>query len=125
LFLKLVAHCLLNAYNPDMAQYTILNSPVEVAGAFGYDHDQPDRPDWVIPRRLPDWTRAQYADNGINQTARTPSGVRLRFRTSASEIKLNVLISRVVISGLVENKRPAAFDLFVNGKEAQSVLAQN
>ena len=125
MFLELVAHCFLNTYNQSMAQYTLLNSPVEVAGAFGYDHDQPNRPDWVIPRRLPDWTRAQFADNGINQTARTPSGVRLRFRTSASEIKLNLLISRVVISGLVENKRPAAFDLFVNGKEAQSVLAQN
>ena len=108
-----------------MTQYTLLDSPVEVAGAFGYDHDQPDRPDWVIPRRLPDWTRAQYADNGINQTARTPSGVRLRFRTSASEIKLNVLVSRVVITGLVETKRPAAFDLFVDGQEAQSVLAQH
>jgi lysophospholipase L1-like esterase len=115
----------MNAYNPSMTQYTLLDSPVEVVGAFGYDHDQPDRPDWVIPRRLPDWTRAQYADNGINQTARTPSGVRLRFRTSASEIKLNVLVSRVVITGLVETKRPAAFDLFVDGQEAQSVLAQN
>jgi len=115
----------MNAYNPSMTQYTLLDSPVEVAGAFGYDHDQANRPDWVIPRRLPDWTRAQYADNGINQTARTPSGVRLRFRTSASEIKLNVLVSRVVITGLVETKRPAAFDLFVDGQEAQSVLAQN
>ena len=108
-----------------MAQYPLLNSLVEVAGAFGYDHDQADRPDWVIPRRLPDWTRAQYADNGINQTARTPSGVRLRFRTGASEIKLNVLVSRVLITGLVETKRPAAFDLFVDGKESQSVLAQH
>ena len=115
----------MNAYNASMTQYTLLDSPIEVAGAFGYDHDQANRPDWVIPRRLPDWTRAQYADNGINQTARTPSGVRLRFRTSASEIKLNVLVSRVVITGLVETKRPAAFDLFVDGQEAQSVLAQH
>ena len=105
-----------------MIDYLISKSPVEFVGALGFDTDADG---WVTPRRLPDWTRMEFADDGINRHAKFPSGVRLRFQTSADQILLKVLVSKLVITGDIEDPRPAAFDLLVNGQERASVLAAN
>lgn len=105
-----------------MFTYPILDSRIEIVGALGFDKSADG---WVTPRRLPDWTRNQFADAGIERFLKFPSGVRLRFKTSADQITLKVLVSKMVITGLAEDKRPAAFDLLVNGKETQSLTADH
>jgi hypothetical protein len=99
-----------------------MDSPVEFVGALGFDKDVTG---WVTPRRLPDWTRIQFADTGIERHVKFPSGVRLRFQTSADKISLKVRVSKLVITGLSEEKRPAAFDLLVNGIEKATATAEN
>lgn len=105
-----------------MFTYPILDSRIEIVGALDFNKGADG---WVTPRRLPDWTRNQFADAGIERFLKFPSGVRLRFKTSADEITLKVLVSKMVITGLAEDKRPAAFDLLVDGKEAQSLTADH
>ena len=105
-----------------MFTYPILDSKIEIVGALGFDKSADG---WVTPRRLPDWTRIQFADAGIERFLKFPSGVRLRFKTSADQITLKVLVSKMVITGLAEDKRPAAFDLLVDGKEVQTLTADH
>ena len=105
-----------------MFTYPILDSKIEIVGALDFDKSGDG---WVTPRRLPDWTRNQFADAGIERFLKFPSGVRLRFKTSANQISLKVLVSKMVITGLAEEKRPAAFDLLVNGKEVQTLTADH
>jgi hypothetical protein len=102
--------------------YPILDSKIEIVGALGFDKGADG---WVTPRRLPDWTRNQFADAGIETFLKFPSGVRLRFKTSADQVTLKVLVSKMVITGLAEDKRPAAFDLLVDGKEVQTLTADH
>jgi lysophospholipase L1-like esterase len=105
-----------------MFTYPILDSRIEIVGALDFDKGADG---WVTPRRLPDWTRNQFADAGIERFLKFPSGVRIRFKTSADEITLKVLVSKMVITGLAEDKRPAAFDLLVDGKEVQTLTADH
>lgn len=105
-----------------MFTYSIKDHQIEVVGALGF---QEDSPGWLIPRRLPDWTIKQFADDAIDRFVKFPSGIRLRFTTSADLITLKVRVSRLVITGLAENVRPAGFDLLVNGVENQSQEAHN
>lgn len=105
-----------------MFESSILESEVEIVGAFGFDKTADG---WVTPRRLPDWTRIQFADGGIERFLKFPSGVRLRFRTEANYVSLKVLVSKLVITGLSEEKKPASFDLLVNGVERQTVTADH
>jgi lysophospholipase L1-like esterase len=105
-----------------MFTYSIKDRQIEVVGALGF---QEDSPGWLIPRRLPDWTIKQFADDAIDRFVKFPSGIRLRFTTSADLITLTVRVSRLVITGIAENVRPAAFDLLVNGVENQSQEAHN
>lgn len=102
--------------------YPILDSKIEIIGALGFNKGADG---WVTPRRLPDWTRNQFADAGIERFLKFPSGVRLRFKTSADQVTLKVLVSKMVITGLAEDKRPAAFDLLVDGKEVQTLTADH
>ena len=80
-----------------MFTYPILDSKIEIVGALDFDKSGDG---WVTPRRLPDWTRTQFADAGIERFLKFPSGVRLRFKTSANQISLKVLVSKMVITGL-------------------------
>ena len=105
-----------------MFTYPILDSRIEIVGALDFDKGADG---WVTPRRLPDWTRNQFADAGIERFLKFPSGVRIRFKTSADQITLKVLVSKMVITGLAEDKRPAAFDLLVDGKEVQTLTADH
>lgn len=69
----------------------------------------------VLPHRLPAWARAQCSDGQLAMTEAQPSGVRLVFRTRATEIELDVLPTKVVYAGA-----PAAvdgvYDLLVDGR---------
>ena len=105
-----------------MFTYSIKDRQIDVVGALGF---QEDSPGWLTPRRLPDWTMKQFADDAIDRFVKFPSGIRLRFTTSADLITLTVRVSRLVITGIAENLRPAAFDLVVNGVENQSQEAHN
>lgn len=105
-----------------MYEYSIKDEVVEVVGALGFDRDIDG---WITPRRLPDWTRNQFADPGMERYVRFPSGVRLRFTTCAETISLEVRVSKLVITGISEEMRPAAFDLLVNGIESKTVLAEH
>ena len=105
-----------------MFTYSIKDREIDVVGALGFEED---RQGWVIPRRLPDWTINQFADGAIDRFSKFPSGVRLRFRTSADRITLKVRVSRLVITGIAEQKRPAAFDLLIDGQESQTQEAVN
>ena len=82
-----------------MFTYSIKDHQIEVVGALGF---QEDSPGWLIPRRLPDWTIKQFADDAIDRFVKFPSGIRLRFTTSADLITLKVRVSRLVITGLAE-----------------------
>lgn len=105
-----------------MFSYSIEDSAIEAVGALGFDREGEG---WVTPRRLPDWTRTQFADAGMERYVRFPSGVRLRFTTSAQIISLEVRVSKLVITGISEQLRPAAFDLLINGIENKTVTAEN
>jgi lysophospholipase L1-like esterase len=105
-----------------MFAYSIKDSVIDVVGALGFEEDSDG---WVTPRRLPDWTINQFADGAIDRFSKFPSGVRLRFTTSADEISLKVRVSRLVITGIADQVRPAAFDLLIDGVENQTQHAEN
>jgi hypothetical protein len=42
--------------------YSIKDRQIEVVGALGF---QEDSPGWLTPRRLPDWTMKQFADDAL------------------------------------------------------------
>ena len=105
-----------------MFTYSIKDREIEVVGALGFEEDSDG---WITPRRLPDWTINQFADGAIDRFSKFPSGVRLRFTTSADEITLKVRVSRLVITGIADQVRPAAFDLLINGAESQTQHAEN
>jgi len=105
-----------------MFAYSIKDSVIDVVGALGFEEDSDG---WITPRRLPDWTINQFADGAIDRFSKFPSGVRLRFTTSADEITLKVRVSRLVITGIADKVRPAAFDLLIDGVESQTQHAEN
>lgn len=105
-----------------MFSYSLTDDALDVVGALGFDDDGKG---WVTPRRLPDWTLSQFPDGAIERFAKFPSGVRLRFATSADLITLKVRVSRLVITGIAEQVRPAAFDLLIDGVENQSQRAEH
>ena len=104
-----------------MFDYPISESPVEIVGAFDFDKDAEG---WITPRRLPDWTRVQFADVGIDRSVKFPSGVRLRFKTSADQVTIKVRVSKLVVTGVLEEKRPASFDLLIDGVEKSTITAE-
>jgi lysophospholipase L1-like esterase len=105
-----------------MFAYSIKDSVIDVVGALGFEEDNDG---WITPRRLPDWTISQFADGAIDRFSKFPSGVRLRFTTSADEITLKVRVSRLVITGIADQVRPAAFDLLIDGAESQTQHAEH
>ncbi|MFM0289188.1 SGNH/GDSL hydrolase family protein [Paraburkholderia megapolitana] len=69
----------------------------------------------VLPHRLPARARAQCADPQLAMAESQPSGVRLVFRTQATEIELDVLPTRYVYAG-VPPRPLGVYDLLVDGK---------
>lgn len=99
----------------------LLGSPIEIAGALESEIGEGGS---VSFSRLPAWTKAQYAKGDIGRWARMPSGVRLRFSTSASKIELSVHVFRLTIKDLAEEPGPAGFDLLINGEERATAETQ-
>ncbi len=75
----------------------------------------------ILPRRLPAWTLAQMPDPALDMMASMPSGVRLVFRTDARCVELDVMERGLKFEGAP--RRPATFDLFVDGALARRLQA--
>jgi hypothetical protein len=69
----------------------------------------------VLPHRLPAWARAQTNDGQLAMAEAQPSGVRIVFRTTANEIELEVLPTRVVYAG-APAMPDGRYDLLVDGR---------
>ena len=90
------------------------SSRVEVRGAAWVE--ETDR--GALPHRLPAWTRAQMPDDFMALCDTQPAGVRLRFRTAATSVALDVDVLRVA----VDPQPPAAaqrWDVVVAGALVQ------
>lgn len=74
------------------------------------------------PHRLPARARAQCADPQLAMAESQPSGVRLAFRTRATDIELDVVPTRYTYAGVPP--RPAGiYDVLVDGKLTQQASA--
>jgi hypothetical protein len=74
------------------------------------------------PHRLPASARKQNEDAGFSMAERQPSGVRLKFRTAASVVELDVLPTKRVYTGMPA--RPdGVFDLRIDGELLQQKTA--
>jgi hypothetical protein len=69
----------------------------------------------VLPHRLPAWARAQAPDDQVLQAESQPAGVRLVFRSRATEVELDA--HRVLVGYAGVPQRPDCFyDLLVDGE---------
>ena len=98
----------------------LLQSAAEIVGPHDYLVSEDG---WVSFSRLPLWTWKQFGVSGLHRWTRFPSGVRLRFRTEASSIALEVHVMPLTIARVIEEPAVARFDLLVNGAEAATVPA--
>ncbi|BCZ85583.1 hypothetical protein PTKU64_92580 (plasmid) [Paraburkholderia terrae] len=76
----------------------------------------------VMPHRLPAKARAQCTDLQLAMAESQPSGVRLVFRTQATDVEIDVLPTRYAYAGVPP--RPAGvYDLLVDGRLVQQSSA--
>ena len=71
----------------------------------------------VTPHRLPGWARAQCADPQLAMVEAQPAGVRLAFRTEATEIELDTLRTKRFYVG-APPRPDGVYDLLVDGQLA-------
>jgi lysophospholipase L1-like esterase len=71
----------------------------------------------VIPHRLPSWARAQCADPQLAMVEAQPAGVRLAFRTEATEIELDTVRTKRFYIG-APPRPDGIYDLLVDGRLA-------
>jgi hypothetical protein len=71
----------------------------------------------LMPHRLPTWARAQCADPQLAMVEAQPSGVRLVFRTEATEIELDTLRTKRFYVG-APPRPDGIYDLLVDGQLA-------
>lgn len=69
-----------------------------IKGAFSLDQTTTG----VVPHRLPAWALRQANDPQISMMESQPSGVRIAFRTTATEIELTLLRYRSTYAGMPE-----------------------
>ncbi|MEU0499168.1 GDSL-type esterase/lipase family protein [Mycobacterium sp. NPDC006124] len=67
-----------------------------------------------LPHRLPAWARAQSTDPQLASAEAQPAGVRLTFRTRSTTIELDLLRTRVRLSG-VPDRPEGTVDLTIDG----------
>jgi len=76
-----------------------------------------ETPHGILPHRLPAWARAQWGDPQLLMAEQQPSGVRLRFRTTATIVELDALPTKRVYAGMPP--RPdGIYDLVIDGRLA-------
>lgn len=68
----------------------------------------------LLPHRLPAWTRAQFPDRFVALCDEQPAGVRLRLRTAATRLRLDVDVLRVAVDPQPPGA-PQPFDVVVDG----------
>jgi hypothetical protein len=68
----------------------------------------------VIPHRLPSWARAQCPDPQLMMVEAQPAGVRLAFRTEATEIELDAVRTKRFYIG-APPRPDGIYDLLVDG----------
>jgi len=85
------------------------DSPVRLAGIVDLDHGATG----ATTQRLPAWARAQIIDPAITAVSSMPSGGRLDMVTDASEIELDLLVTRIEMPGRAP--LPATVDLVIDG----------
>ncbi|NUP47113.1 MAG: lipase [Catenulispora sp.] len=98
-----------------LQQVPLTGGPVEYRGALEVVTTQAG----VLPRRLPEWTIAQYPEASVERQATAGSGVRLAFRTAATAVELDVLTT--VPMPAVDEPDPdeaGNFELTVDGAPA-------
>lgn len=103
-----------------LTRTALLDSAAEVVGP--YDHQISDD-GWVSFSRLPLWTWKQFGVSGLHRWTRFPSGVRLRFRTQATTIAVEVHVMPLTIARVMEDPRTARFDLVIDGVEVATQSA--
>ncbi|WP_273653480.1 SGNH/GDSL hydrolase family protein [Cellulomonas fimi] len=69
----------------------------------------------LLPHRLPAWTRAQFPDRFVALCDEQPAGVRLRLRTAATRLRLDVDVLRVAVDPQPPAD-PQPFDVVVDGE---------
>ncbi|MFJ8949733.1 GDSL-type esterase/lipase family protein [Streptomyces sp. NPDC102381] len=92
----------------------LVGGPVEFRGALDLETTKAG----VMPRRLPAWTTEQYQDPTVYGVTVMPSGVRLVFRTDATELELEVLTSTGQLETDPEPRPTGMLDLVVDGAPA-------
>lgn len=86
------------------------DSRVEIRGAAWLEESA----DGVLPHRLPAAARRQFPDDFMAMVESQPSGVRLRFRTSARTARLEVRALRVAVDPAPPGA-PQPYDVLVDG----------
>ena len=84
-------------------------SPVRLAGIVDLDRGT----DGATTHRLPAWARAQVIDPAIVAVSSMPSGGRIDIVTDASEIEVDLLLTRISFPG--REPWPGTIDLVVDG----------
>lgn len=93
-------------------------TPELLRGALEFERT----PRGLLPHRLPAWARAQCNDPQLAMAESQPSGVRLAFRTEATDIELDVLPTRYVYAGIPPRPQ-GVYDLLVDGRLARQASA--
>ena len=73
----------------------------------------------LVPHRLPGFARVQTSEPAMALIESMPAGVRLRFRTSATELELDVDLTLVQV--MDKPPVPAVFDVVVDGAPTAAV----
>ncbi len=71
--------------------------------------------DGLLPHRMPAWARAQNQDPQLAMAEAQPSGVRVVFRTRATQIELDTVPTKRVYVG-VQPRPDGVYDLVVDGQ---------
>jgi hypothetical protein len=77
----------------------------------------------VNPRRLPAWTRQQFNVPAMDLMVSMPSGVRLRFNTSADRVSIKAEVTTIVYQGSLP--RVTRFQIVTNGELGESIDVPN
>lgn len=94
------------------------DAPVRIAGVV--DLDPTD--DGATTQRLPAWARSQIMEVAITAVSAMPSGGRIEMVTDATEIELDLLVTRIVFPG--RDPWPATLDLVVDGELAATAATE-
>lgn len=94
-----------------MPMHTTATTAALVRGAIELE----TTPAGILPHRLPAWARAQCADGQLLMAESQPSGVRLAFRTAATDIALDTVPTKRDYAGLPA--RPdGVYELVIDGQ---------